>query len=76
MERDLPGHDFVALVLDGKAFGKGEMVIAVGITIDGKKVALGFAETVTRNEVVCTDGRTRISASGGWPARCWASSRN
>jgi len=55
MERDLSGHDFVALVLDGKAFGKSEMVIAVGITIDGKKVVLGFVETVTENEVVCTE---------------------
>lgn len=55
MERDLSGHDFVALVLDGKAFGKSEMVTALGITIDGKKVVLGFVETVTENEAVCTE---------------------
>jgi len=56
MERDLSGHDFVALVLDGKAFGKScEMVTALGITIDGKKVVLGFVETATENETVCTE---------------------
>lgn len=55
MERDLSGHDFVALVLDGKAFGKSEMVTDLGITIDGKKIVLGFVETVTENEAVCTE---------------------
>ncbi|HET8580192.1 MAG TPA: transposase [Nitrospiraceae bacterium] len=56
MERDLSGHDFVALVLDGKAFGKScEMVTALGITLDGKKIVLGFVETVTENEAVCTE---------------------
>lgn len=55
MERDLSGHDFVALVLDGKVFGKSEMVTALGITLDGKKIVLGFVETVTENEAVCTE---------------------
>jgi transposase-like protein len=55
MERDLSGYDFVALVLDGKAFGKSEMVTALGITLDGKKIVLGFVETVTENEAVCTE---------------------
>lgn len=55
LERDLSGHDFVALVLDGKAFGKSEMVTALGITLDGKKVILGFVETATENETVCAE---------------------
>lgn len=55
LERDLSGHDFVALVLDGKAFGKSEMVTALGITLDGKKVVLGFVETATENETVCAE---------------------
>lgn len=55
LERDLSGHDFVALVLDGKVFGKSEMVTALGITLDGKKVVLGFVETATENETVCSE---------------------
>jgi len=56
MERDLSVYDFVALVLDGKGFGKScEMVTALGITLDGKKIVLGFVETVTENESVCTE---------------------
>ena len=30
MERDLSGHDLVALFLDGESFGTGEMVLAIG----------------------------------------------
>jgi len=55
MERDLSVHDFVALVLDGKRFGKSDMVTALGITLDGKKVILGFVETATENETVCAE---------------------
>ena len=56
MERDLSGHDLVALVLDGKGFGKScEMLTALGITLDGKKVVLGFVETATENETVCAE---------------------
>jgi len=55
MERDLSVHDFVALVLDGKRFGKSDMVTALGITMDGKKVVLGFVETATENETVCAE---------------------
>ena len=36
-ERDLSGEDVVALFLDGKAFADSTMVIALGITISGKK---------------------------------------
>jgi transposase-like protein len=64
-ERDLCGYDFVALVLDGKAFGKScEMVTALGITLDGKKVVLGFVETVTENEAVCTEFLRRLIDRG------------
>lgn len=52
-ERDLSGHDFVALFMDGKSFGDDEMVIAVGVTIEGKKVILGMVQTSSENASVC-----------------------
>lgn len=52
MERKLGGYDFVALILDGKTFAKDEMVIAVGITLQGEKIVLGFVQTATENEKV------------------------
>lgn len=53
-ERDLSKHDFVAVFLDGKTFGDDEMVIALGVTLEGEKVVLGFVQTATENEAVCS----------------------
>lgn len=55
MERDLSGHDLVALFLDGKSFGEDEMVIAVGVTLAGEKVILGMVETASENASVCRE---------------------
>jgi len=51
-ERRLEGYDFVALLLDGKTFGTDEMVIALGVTMEGRKMPLGFVQTGTENERV------------------------
>jgi transposase-like protein len=53
-ERDLSKYDVVGLFLDGKTFGEDEMVIALGVTLKGEKVVLGFVQTATENELVCT----------------------
>lgn len=53
--RDLKGYDIVAIFIDGKSFAENEMVIALGVTIDGEKVLLGFVETSTENHKVCRD---------------------
>lgn len=55
MSRDLTGHDIVAIFIDGKCFAENEMVIALGVTISGKKVLLGCIETSTENHTVCRD---------------------
>ncbi len=52
-ERRLDGYDFVALLLDGKTFAADAMVVALGITLTGEKVILGFVQTATENERVC-----------------------
>lgn len=52
-ERRLDGDDLVALILDGKTFAEDSMVIALGITVTGEKVILGFVQTATENERVC-----------------------
>jgi len=52
-ERRLDAFEFVALVLDGKTFGDDALVIALGITLQGEKVILGFVQTATENEGVC-----------------------
>jgi transposase-like protein len=52
-ERRLDRYDVVALVLDGKRFAADTMVIALGITLRGEKVLLGFVQTGTENADVC-----------------------
>jgi hypothetical protein len=51
-ERQLKDHEFVALVLDGKAFAADAMVIALGITLLGEKIILGFLQSSEENSKV------------------------
>jgi transposase-like protein len=53
--RDLSVYDIVAMILDGKAFGDNEMITALGVTLEGEKVLLGFIEASTENFGVCRD---------------------
>lgn len=55
MERELSRYDFVAIVLDGKRFGDDGIIMAVGITTEGKKVLLGIIQSGTENHKVCRD---------------------
>lgn len=53
--RDLACHDFIGLALDGKSCAKELMFIAVGITMEGKKIPLGIAQMGTENEKAISD---------------------
>lgn len=49
MSRRLDGYDIVAVFIDGKAFARDGLVIALGITIDGGKVVLGIEQMNAEN---------------------------
>ena len=51
-ERDLSAYDFVALFIDGKSFAEDEMIIALGVTLTGEKIILGFVQAASENERV------------------------
>ena len=55
MERRLDGYEIVALIIDGKAFREDEMIVALGVTVEGEKVVVGFIQTGTENASVCKD---------------------
>jgi putative transposase len=63
-ERDLSGEDYVALFLDGKSFADTMMVVALGITIDGRKQPLGFVETTTENKRTLAEFLRSLMARG------------
>jgi transposase-like protein len=48
-KRDLSHYDFTALLIDGKYLSNEQIVIAMGITITGDKLLLGFIQTTTEN---------------------------
>lgn len=50
--RDLSEHDIVAVWIDGKTFAEDTMIIAMGLTSDGRKVLLGFVQSGTENALV------------------------
>lgn len=54
-ERDLSEHDIVAIVMDGKTFARNQVVIALGVTLEGEKVLLGFVEASTENHRICRE---------------------
>jgi transposase-like protein len=63
-ERRLDRDEFVALILDGKTFAEDTMVIALGITVRGEKVLLGFVQTGTENAAVCAAFLRRLVERG------------
>lgn len=64
LERDLKPYDFVALLLDGKAYAETQVVVAMGITIKGEKILLGFTEASTENHVICKEFLSRLVNRG------------
>jgi putative transposase len=63
-ERKLDGDDIVVIFLDGKRFYDDEMVIALGINMEGEKMVLGFVQTSTENSVVCKEFLQSLIARG------------
>lgn len=47
--RDLGKYDFIGLIIDGKYLQREQVVIAMGITIKGHKIPLGFIHTTTED---------------------------
>lgn len=64
LDRPLDTDDFVAVVLDGKTFAADGMVTAVGVTITGQKLILGFVQTATENQRACAEFLQSLVARG------------
>lgn len=47
--RSLSEYDFVALFMDGKYLAKEQVLIVLGVTLQGEKVPIGFIQTATEN---------------------------
>jgi putative transposase len=63
-ERRLDRYDIVTVVLDGKRFADDTLVVALGITLRGEKVLLGFVQTGTENAATCAAFLRRLLERG------------
>jgi len=64
MERKLGQYDFIAIILDGKRFGEDGIIMAVGVTIEGKKILLGIIQSGTENHKVCREFLLKLIERG------------
>ncbi len=63
-ERDLSGHDIIAMFVDGKSFAEHQLILAVGVGIGGEKISLGFIQGGTENKQVISALFTDLISRG------------
>ena len=54
-QKRLDEYDHVVLLIDGVHIGKKQMIVCVGIDMNGRKHVLGFRPGATENDIVCRD---------------------
>lgn len=64
LNRDLSRQDIVAIFMDGKRLAETDMIVALGITIEGEKILLGFVEASTENQRVAQEFIQRLLDRG------------
>lgn len=64
MERRHDDAEWLALVLDGKTFAREQLVIALGVTVEGRKRILGVIQTATENKRVIAEFLGELEARG------------
>lgn len=52
LNRRLDKEDIIAVFVDGKSFAEDGIIPAIGVTLKGKKVILGFVQSATENHKV------------------------
>lgn len=53
--RSLSSYDFVCIFIDGKRYAKDGLLIALGVTIEGKKIILDVEQTHTESTIVMSE---------------------
>jgi len=56
--------DYVVLFIDGKTFAKQQIIIALGVTMNGDKIPVGFIQGTTEHHRVCVDLLTDLKDRG------------
>ncbi len=64
LNRDLSCEDIVAIFMDGKYFAEMNMIVALGVTLEGKKIILGFVESGSENQKVISQFLNSLKERG------------
>jgi putative transposase len=62
--RSLEQLQIIALFLDGKYLSREQIIICMGVTLQGEKIPLGFIQTTTENSVPIKDMLTNLKERG------------
>lgn len=62
--RSLEHLQIISLFIDGKYLSKEQIIICMGVTLQGKKIPLGFIQTTTENSVPIKDMLTNLKERG------------
>jgi putative transposase len=62
--RSLEHLQVIALFIDGKYLSKEQIIICMGVTLEGEKIPLGFVQTTTENSVPIKDMLTNLKERG------------
>ena len=75
MERPLGELRLCAVLIDGTPFRDRQMIVALGINVDGRKTVLGLREGATENAAVVSELLGDLAARWLWSCRAGAGSR-
>jgi transposase-like protein len=64
LNRRLDKEDILAVFVDGKSFQEDGIILAVGITLEGEKVILGFVQSASENHKVLKEFFERLVERG------------
>lgn len=76
MERPLGELRLCAALIDGTPFRDRQMIVALGINVDGRKTVLGVREGATENAAVVSELLGDLAARSGWTSACRGSVRS
>lgn len=62
--RSLEHLQIIALFIDGKYLSREQIIICMGVTLQGEKIPLGFIQTTTENSVPIKDMLTNLKERG------------
>ena len=63
-ERSLANEDIICVFIDGKRFARDGLMLALGVTIDGKKIVLGIEQSYSENSKVAEQFLDRLIQRG------------